>query len=128
MTIKMKFSRNNTGSITMYDGEEIQHNHEKSFCLISLSEEEPDQIIHTLNKQFPEDHVAVFLWPKGNGDFSNPMLKYACAHARFIVVDKKDTPLFLEEEHLDEKKTYVVTEQETWEDIFGRIKTERFSK
>ena len=126
MTIKMKFSRNNTGSITMYDGEEIQHNHEKSFCLISLSEEEPDQIIHTLNKEFPADHVAVFLWPKGNGDFSNPMLKYACNHARFIVVDKKDTPLFLEEEHLIEKKTYVVTEQETWEDIFVRIKKERF--
>jgi len=126
MTIKMKFSRNNTGSITVYDGEEIAYNHEKSFCLISLSEEEPEQIIHTLNKLFPTDHVAVFIWPKGNGDFSNPMLKYACVHARFIVVDKKDTPLFLEEEHLIENKTYVVTEQETWEDIFVRIKAKRF--
>ena len=80
----------------------------------------------TLNRLFPTDHVAVFLWPKGNGDFSNPMLKYACNHARFTVVDKKDTPLFLEEDVLIEKKTYVVTEQETWEDIFVRIKKERF--
>ena len=110
----------------MYDGEEIQHNHKKSFCLVSLSEEEPDQIIHTLNKVFPADHVAVFLWPKSNGDFSNPMLKYACVHARFTVVDKKATPLFLEEDVLIEKKTYVVSEQETWEDIFARIKKERF--
>jgi hypothetical protein len=41
-------------------------------------------------------------------------------------VDKKATPLFLEEDVLIEKKTYVVTEQETWEDIFARIKKERF--
>jgi hypothetical protein len=33
------------------------------------------------------------------------------------IVDKKDTPLFLEEDVLIEKKTYMVTEQETWEDI-----------
>jgi hypothetical protein len=78
------------------------------------------------NKVFPTDHVAVFLWPKGNGDFSNPMLKHACVHARFTVVDKKATPLFLEEDVLVEKKTYVVTEQETWEDIFTRIKKDKF--
>jgi hypothetical protein len=41
-------------------------------------------------------------------------------------VDKKDTPLFLEEDVLVEKKTYVVTEQETWEDIFTRIKKDKF--
>ena len=110
----------------MYDGEEIAYNHQKSFCLIGLAEEEPEQIIWTLNKIFPKDQVAVFLWPKGNGDFSNPMLKHACVHARFTVVDKKATPLFLEEDVLVEKKTYVVTEQETWEDIFARIKKERF--
>ena len=46
--------------------------------------------------------------------------------ARFIVVDKKDTPLFLEEEHLIENKTYVVSEQETWDDIFVRIRKEKF--
>jgi hypothetical protein len=127
MPITIKFSQNNTGSVTIVTpSDDPAHNHPRSFVLLNLSEEIPDQIIHALNRVFPTDHVTVFPWPKGNADWANPWLKRACLLARFIVVDKKDTPLFLEEEHLIENKTYVVSEQETWDDIFVRIRKEKF--
>ena len=107
------------GTITVVTPPSMLNPHKISFCLINLKEEQKNQFATQLNKLFPNDNITVFIYESVSGD--GPWIKQATLKSKFIVADKKDLPLFVEE-LLTNDKTYEVNGERTVEQVFTEIK------
>ena len=101
-----------------------------SFCLVNLKEEQKNQFAMQLNKIFPNDNVTVFMYDDVNG--KGPWLKQAGTKSRFIVMNKTNLPIFVEEALTDTSnatdKIYEVTKDNDVESIFNKIKKTFFKE
>ena len=126
MPYNIKMSQNNKGSVTFVTPpSEVPNTDDKSFTIINVIEEYKDMFAEKINNVFPDSNITVFPWEKGRKDFKQLWLKRACIKCKFIIVDKTGTTNELDE-LLDPKKTYVVTNEITLENIIKKIKEEKF--
>jgi|TARA_B100000029_G_scaffold502079_1_gene576719 adenylate kinase family enzyme len=112
------------GTITIITPPSMVNPSAISFCLINLKEEQKNQFAVQLNKIFPDDNIIVYM----NDTVSTEAKWYrqAILKARFVVVDKTNLPIFVQELLTDNKKIYEFNGEQSVESIFNKIKTTYF--
>ncbi len=110
---------NTLGVITLVTPPSMMNPGAISFTLINLKEKQKDQITLQLNKLFPDDNIVVYIYDNLVG---NPnWIKQATEKGRFIVVDKTNLPIFVDE-LLPTDNVYEFNAEQSVESIFNNIK------
>ena len=114
---------NTLGVITLVTPPSMMNPGAISFTLINLKEKQKDQITLQLNKLFPDDNIVVYIYDNLVG---NPnWIKQATEKGRFIVVDKTNLPIFVDE-LLPTDNVYEFNAEQSVESIFNNIKKTHF--
>ena len=111
------------GAITLITPPSMMNPGAISFLLIDLKEEQKNQFAFRFGKIFPNDNISVYIydsgWGKGN------WIDQAVRKSRFIVIDKTNIPIFIDE-LLPTDNVYEYTAEQTVESIFENIKKTHF--
>tara|TARA_B100000214_G_C23700142_1_gene504885 strand:- start:173 stop:547 length:375 start_codon:yes stop_codon:yes gene_type:complete len=114
---------NTPGAITLVTPPSMINEGKISFLLINLKEEQKNQFAIQLNKLFPNDNIIVYIYDDLISEAK--WVKEASQRARFIVVDKTNLPIFVDEA-LEPNKVYEYTAEKSVESIFNDIKKTHF--
>ena len=113
------------GMITLVTPPSMINPGDISFLLIDLKEDQKNQFATQLNTLFPDDDITVFIFDsiQGKGGWINQ----ASQRARFIVVDKTNLPIFIDE-MLPDNKVYEYNADNSVQSIFEQIKQTHFKE
>jgi hypothetical protein len=114
---------NTPGAITLVTPPSMINEGKISFLLINLKEEQKNQFAIQLNKIFPNDNIIVYMYDNLVSEAN--WIKEASQRARFIVVDKTNLPIFVDEA-LEPNKVYEYNAEKSVESIFNDIKKTHF--
>ena len=88
-----------------------------SFTLINMEEKEKNQFAKAINKLFPKDNITIFMY---NGSDNQHWLENAISRSKYVLMDKDKSPIWIDE-MAPENKTYVISEQQSVEQVFETI-------
>jgi hypothetical protein len=126
MPYNVRMSQKNNGGVTFITPpSDVPNADGKCFAIINVIEEYKDMFAEKINNVFPNNNITVYPWERGRKDYGQLWLKRACDKSNFIIVDKKGTTEELDK-LLDPKKTYVITNEITLENILEKIQKENF--
>jgi len=108
------------GMVTLVTAPSMINPEKISFTLINLKEKEKDHFARQLHKLFPEDNITIFLC-KGSSDKN--WLDQAMNKSKYVVVNKTDLPIWIDEA-LPGNKCYEVTAEQSIEETFASINAE----
>lgn len=116
------------GGITIVTPPSMINPEKISFAIINLKEETQNEFATQLNKVFPEDNLTVYPWhPDDSG--GDRWLRQALSKARFIIVDNKDIPVWVQELlEVFKDKVHTVIDKASIEEEFQKIKNDNFTK
>ena len=106
------------GMVTLVTPPSMMNSEKISFTLINLKEKEKNHFAKQLNKVFPNDNVTVYLY---NATGQTGWLKQAISKSKYVMLDRTDAPVWIEE-LVPENKLYLVTKDQTIENTFENIK------
>jgi hypothetical protein len=107
------------GMITVVTPPSMINPEKISFTLINIKEKEKNHFASQLNKCFPNDNVVVYIM---EGE-DNGWLRQAITKSKYVLVDKASVPIWIEE-HAKPEKIHYVSEEQTVEQTFEKIKEE----
>jgi len=116
MTLHMKMF-DTLGMVTLVTPPSMMNSEKISFTLINLKEKEKNHFAKQLNKVFPNDNVTVYLY---NATGQTGWLKQAISKSKYVMLDRTDAPVWIEE-LVPENKLYLVTKDQTIENTFENI-------
>ena len=119
MTMGLKIF-NTPGMVTLVTPPSMANPEKISFTLINLKEKEKDQFAKHLNKLYPDDNIVVYICKK---NIEKDWLLQAIRKSKYILVNKTDLPIWIDEE-LPIKKCYEVTAERSIEETFEIFNTE----
>jgi hypothetical protein len=93
-----------------------------SFLLVNLKEEEKDQFATQINNIFPEDNVNVYIIDQ---DCKQGWVDQATQEAKYIIIDKTNIPIWLDE-IISTKKVFEINSEQSVEQAFQNIKKTHF--
>ena len=111
---------NTLGTVTLVTPPSLINPKEIGFVLINLKESQKNEFAVTLNKLFPNDNVTVFLYDHIG---QNAWLRQAIEKSKYIVMDNKDVPIWINE-LLKGRDVHRVDESNTVEQAFSNIQTQ----
>ena len=88
-----------------------------SFTLINMEEKEKNQFAKAINKLFPKDNITIYMY---NGSDNQHWLENAISRSKYVLMDKDKSPIWIDE-MAPENKTYVISEQQSVEQVFETI-------
>ena len=88
-----------------------------SFTLINMEEKEKNQFAKAINKLFPKDNITIYIY---NGSDNQHWLENAISRSKYVLMDKDKSPIWIDE-MAPENKTYVISEQQSVEQVFETI-------
>ena len=88
-----------------------------SFTLINMEEKEKNQFAKAINKLFPKDIITNYMY---NGSDNQHWLENAISRSKYVLMDKDKSPIWIDE-MAPENKTYVISEQQSVEQVFETI-------
>jgi len=118
MTMGLKIF-NTPGMVTLVTPPSMANSEKISFTLINLKEKEKDQFAKHLNKLYPDDNIVVYICKK---NIEKDWLLQAIRKSKYILVNKTDLPIWIDEE-LPIKKCYEVTAERSIEETFEIFNT-----
>jgi len=110
---------NTPGMVTLVTPPSMANPEKISFTLINLKEKEKDQFAKHLNKLYPDDNIVVYICKK---NIEKDWLLQAIRKSKYILVNKTDLPIWIDEE-LPIKKCYEVTAERSIEETFEIFNT-----
>ena len=119
MPLKLKMF-DTLGMVTLVTPPSMMNGEDVSFTLINLKEKEKNHFAIQLNKIFPKDNVVVYLY---DGVGEKGWLFQAINKCKFVVMDRRNVPIWAEEMVPDKKKYFIDAEQ-TVEQVFENIQKE----
>tara|TARA_B100001057_G_scaffold340892_1_gene341693 strand:+ start:652 stop:1020 length:369 start_codon:yes stop_codon:yes gene_type:complete len=116
MALKLKMF-DTLGMVTLVTPPSMMNSEKTSFTLVNLKEKEKNHFAVQLNKLFPDDNVTVYIYDTvGN----NGWLKQAMDKSKFVIADKKNTPIWIEE-MMPQGRCHMISEERTLEQTFEEI-------
>ena len=88
-----------------------------SFTLINMEEKEKNQFAKAINKLFPKDNITIYMY---NGSDNQHWLENAISRSKYVLMDTDKSPIWIDE-MAPENKTYVISEQQSVEQVFETI-------
>ena len=88
-----------------------------SFTLINMEEKEKNQFAKAINKLFPKDNITIYMY---NGSDNQYWIEDAISRSKYVLMDKDKSPIWINE-MAPENKTYVISEQQSVEQVFETI-------
>ena len=108
------------GMVTLVTPPSMMNPEKISFTLINLKEKEKDQFAKQLNKIYPNDNIVVYFCRK---NIEKGWLSQAISKSTYVIVDKTNLPIWIDEA-LPIKKCYEVTAEQPIEETFEIFNTE----
>jgi len=108
------------GMVTLVTPPSMMNPEKLSFTLINLKEKEKDQFAKHINKIYPNDNIVVYICQK---NAEKGWLLQAMGKSTYVIVDKTNLPIWIDEE-LPIKKCYEVTAEQSIEQTFEIFNTE----
>jgi len=119
MALNMKIL-DTLGMVTLVTPPSMMNPEKISFTLINLKEKEKDQFAKHLNKIYPNDNIVVYICQK---NAEKGWLSQAMGKSTYVIVDKTNLPIWIDEA-LPIKKSYEVTAEQSIEQTFENINKE----
>ncbi len=108
------------GMVTLVTPPSMINPEKIGFTLINLKEKEKDQFAKHLNKIYPNENIVVYICRK---NIEKVWLSQAIRKSTYVIVDKTDLPIWIDEA-LPIKKCYEVTAERSIEETFKIFNTE----
>tara|TARA_E500000318_G_C3545688_1_gene206595 strand:+ start:122 stop:490 length:369 start_codon:yes stop_codon:yes gene_type:complete len=119
MALNMKIL-DTLGMVTLVTPPSMINPEKIGFTLINLKEKEKDQFAKHLNKIYPNENIVVYICRK---NIEKVWLSQAIRKSTYVIVDKTDLPIWIDEA-LPIKKCYEVTAERSIEETFKIFNTE----